>query len=130
MAARKIAKVQPLTPRQKKVYAHLCRRIRFPLVYGHLQGCYDAVNDALEELHGSKNAHPRFAVEIEQEMTGRAVKILHSLGVHSIQHLIDYEWTDLLEEMQEHQLYDLLVGLEVRKIRAKYLAPPPKKKKK
>lgn len=130
MAARKIAKVQPLTPRQKKVYAHLCRKIRFPLVYGHSQGCYDAVNDALEELHGSQNAHPRFAVEIDEEMTGRAVKILHSLGVSSIQHLIDYEWTELLEEMEEHPLYDLLVGLEVRKIRAKYLAPPAKKKKK
>lgn len=129
MPRRNISSVPKLTPRQKKVYAHLCRKIRFPLIYGHAQGCYDAINDAMEELHGSQNAHPSFAVEIDQELSKRAVKILTSLDVSSVQHLIDYEWHELLEELQSHPLFDVLVGLEVQKVRARYLADHDRGKK-
>lgn len=128
--ARKIAPVPKLTPRQKKVYAHLCRKLRFPLIYNHARGCYLAINDALEELHGSQASHPGLSVGVDTLLGKRATRILHDMDITSMQHLVDVEWKELLEEMQEHKMYDVLVGIEVNRIREKYLLvagmkPPP-----
>lgn len=118
--ARRIATVPKLTPRQKRVYAHLCRKIRFPLVYGHARGCYMAINEALEELHGSSSAHPALAVEISQVLSERSCQVLEALDIQSVQHLIDCDWDELLTDMESHKKYDVMVGMEVLRVREKY----------
>jgi len=118
--ARRIAPVPKLTPRQKRVYAHLCRKIRFPLVYGHARGCYMAINDALEELHGSESAHPALSIEISEVLSKRSCLVLESLDIQSIQHLIDCDWEELLEDMKQHKKYDVMVGMEVSRVREKH----------
>jgi hypothetical protein len=118
--ARRIAPVPKLTPRQKRVYAHLCRKIRFPLVYGHARGCYMAVNDALEELHGSESSHPGLSIAIDDLVSKRACSLLHDLDIQSVRHLVECEWEDLLEDMEQHKLYDVMVGVEVHRVRSRY----------
>lgn len=120
MPRRAIAKAQPLTPRQKEVYAHLCRRLRFPLLYGHTKGLVNACLDAVYELHGTRDAHPILSHSIDGLVSARARKLLRSLGVYSIQHLVDYETLEFIQDVQTHALYDDLVGIEVAKLKGKY----------
>jgi hypothetical protein len=102
------------------VYAHLCRKLRFPLICGHARGCYLAINDALEQLHGSDEISPALASSIELYVSERTVKVLRSLSIESLQHLVEYDRLDLESDMAEHHLYDLLVLMEVAKVRDKY----------
>lgn len=117
---RRVARVPKLTPRQKEVYAHLCRKLRFPLVCGHARGCYLAINDALEELHGSASAPPVLSESIDYHLSDRSVKVLRSLSVQSLQHLVEYDRLDLESDLAEHHLYDIFVLLEVMRIREKF----------
>lgn len=118
---KRIARVPKLTPRQKEVYAHLCRKLRFPLVYGHARGCYLAINDALQELHGADGSPPVLSEAVTPHLSKRSAKILDWLGVHSLQHLVEYTWSDLTTDLAEHHLYDPFVLIEIHAVRKKYL---------
>ncbi len=120
MSRRAIAPVPRLDARQKEVYAHLCRKLRFPLIYGHARGCYLACYDALMELHGGEHAHPLLAEPIQGKVSVKAAKLLHSLGVYSVQHLIDYDVIDFVADVQMSHGYTELVGVEIARLKGKY----------
>lgn len=120
MPRRAIAKLPPLTPRQKEVYAHLCRKLRGPLIYGHARGLYLACYDALLELHGDEDAHPILSESLDGKTTPRAQRLLHALGVYSIQHLVDYDTLEFIRDAQMHFYYDELVGVEIARLKGKY----------
>lgn len=118
---KRIARVPKLTPRQKEVYAHLCRKLRFPLVYGHARGCYLAINDALQELHGADGSPPVLAESVTPHVSKRAAKILEWLGIRSLQHLVEYQPDDLVADLEQHTLTDVFVIMEISAVRKKFL---------
>jgi hypothetical protein len=74
----------------------------------------------LEQLHGSDEISPALASSIELYVSERTVKVLRSLSIESLQHLVEYDRLDLESDMAEHHLYDLFVLMEVAKVRDKY----------
>ena len=120
MAKRTIARVPRLTPREKEVYSLLCRKIRFPLIYGHARAMYVACQNAVSELHGHIDDHPALADSIAGKVSPRAARLLHQLGIFSIQHLVDYDTLEFISDCQTHYLYDELIGTEIAKLKGRY----------
>ena len=102
------------------MYAHLCRKLRFPLIYGHARACYLACYDAILELHGHPDSHPLLSEPVQGKVSVRACKLLHSLGVYSIQHLVDYDTLEFISDAQTCHGYDELVGVEIAKLKGRY----------
>lgn len=90
------------------------------MLYGHTKGMVAACLDAINELHGTKDSHPILSTPIDGMVSAKARKLLRSLGIYSVQHLVDYETLEFIQDVQTHALYDDLIGVEVAKLKGKY----------